>query len=75
MRQVLSLSLPPQTAKEIKKNAKQKGFTSVSSYIKFLFEADNDVISKEELLEDVKIAEKEYKQGKTIKANSLAELL
>ncbi len=75
MRQVLSLSLPPQTTKEIKKNAKQKGFTSVSSYIKYLFEADNDAISKKELLEDVKIAEMEYKQGKTIKANSLAELL
>ncbi len=75
MRQVLSLSLPQQTTEEIKKSAKQKGFASVSSYIKYLFEADNDTISKEELLEDVRIAEMEYKQGKTIKANSIADLL
>ena len=75
MRQVLSLSLPQQTTKEIKKSAKQKGFTSVSSYIKYLFEADSDVISIEELLEDVKQAEKDYKEGKCIKANSLSEAL
>lgn len=75
MRQVLSLSLPQQTTKEIKKSAKQKGFPSVSSYIKYLFEADSDVISKEELLEDVRIAQMEYKQGKTIKADSISDLL
>ncbi len=75
MRQVLSLSLPLQTTKELKKSSKQKGFTSVSSYIKYLFEADQDLISEEELLEDIRIAEKEYKAGKTIKANSIADLL
>lgn len=75
MRKVLSLSLPQQTTKEIKKSAKQKGFDSVSGYIKYLFEADNDVISAKQLLKDVKEAEKDYKAGKCIKANSVAEAL
>ncbi|MBI2437005.1 MAG: hypothetical protein HYV41_04665 [Candidatus Magasanikbacteria bacterium] len=75
MRHVLSISLPLQTTKDIKKNAKQKGFVSVSSYIKYLFETDTNLISKEELLEDVRIAEMEYTRGKTVNANSIAELL
>ncbi|MFH1947439.1 MAG: hypothetical protein ABIJ23_04780 [Candidatus Magasanikbacteria bacterium] len=75
MRQVLSLSLPQQMTKEIKKSAKQKGFSSVSSYVKYLFETDNDVITTEQLLEDVKEAERDYKAGKCIKANSLTEAL
>lgn len=75
MRQVLSLSLPQETTKEIKKSAKQRGFDSVSSYIKYLFETDNDVISAKQLLRDVEEAEKDYKAGKCIKANSLTEAL
>lgn len=75
MRQVLSLSLPQQITKQIKKSAKQKGFESVSGYIKYLFEADNDVISVAQLLKDVEEAEKDYKAGKCIKANSIDEAL
>jgi len=75
MRQVLSLSLPQHTTKEIKKNAKQKGFVSVSSYIKYLFEADNDVITEEQLLKDVQEAERDYKAGRAIKAGSITEAL
>ena len=75
MRQVLSLSLPQPTTKELKKTAKQRGFDSVSGYVKYLFEADKDLISEEELLENIKIAEKEYKEGKCVKANSLVDLL
>jgi Arc/MetJ-type ribon-helix-helix transcriptional regulator len=75
MRQVLSLSLPPQTTKEIKQVAKQKGFPSVSAYVQYLFNTDQDVISKEELLEDIRIAEEEYKNGKCIIANSIREAL
>ena len=75
MRQVLSLSLPQKTTKEIKKSAKQRGFNSVSGYVKYLFEADNDVISAKQLLKDVEEAEKDYKAGKCIKANSVVEAL
>lgn len=75
MRQVLSLSLPTQTTKQIKKKAKQQGFSSVSGYIKYLFETDNDVISTEQLLKDVKEAERDYNTGKCIKAKSITEAM
>jgi hypothetical protein len=75
MRQVLSLSLPQQTTKEIKKSAKQRGFDSVSGYVKYLFDLDKDLISETELLNSVKSARQEYKEGKVIKAKSLAELI
>jgi len=75
MRQVLSLSLPQKTTIEIKKSAKQRGFDSVSGYVKYLFDLDKDLISETELLSSIKSARKEYKEGKTIKAKSLAELI
>ncbi len=75
MRQVLSLSLPQQTTKDIKKSAKQRGFESVSGYIKYLFDSDKDLISEIELLSSIKSAREEYKKGKSIEAKSLADLL
>ena len=75
MRQVLSLSLPQQATKEIKSLSKKKGFSSVSSYIKYLIEMDKDLILEEELLKDIKQGQSDYKKGKCIKANSLTEAL
>ncbi|MBU1179554.1 hypothetical protein KJ885_01280 [Patescibacteria group bacterium] len=75
MRQVLSLSLPQSATKEIKDLSKKRGFDSVSAYVKYLITLDKDLISEEELLEDIKIGQKEYKQGKTVVAKSMAELL
>ena len=75
MRQVLSLSLPARTTQQIKKIAKQRGFASISSYIKYLFEADSDVITTEQLLKDVKEAERDYEEGKCIQATSITEAL
>jgi Arc/MetJ-type ribon-helix-helix transcriptional regulator len=75
MRQILSLSLPESLSEEIKKNAKLRGFNSVSGYIKYLFDLDKDLISDRQLLSSVKEARKEYQQGETIKAKSLADLL
>ncbi|MFH0840615.1 MAG: hypothetical protein V1865_01335 [bacterium] len=75
MRQVLSLSLPDQATKEIKDLSKKRGFESVSGYIKYLVDLDKDLISEKELLLDVKQAEKDYEEGKGIKANSLTEAL
>lgn len=75
MRQVLSLSLPEQITKEIKAISKQRGFNSVSSYVKYLFNLDRDLISEKELLNSINEARKEYRQGKTIKASSIADLL
>jgi hypothetical protein len=75
MRQVLSLSLPEQITKEIKISSKQRGFSSVSGYVKYLFELDKNLISEKELLSSIKEARKEYQSGKTIKAKSIADLL
>ncbi|MDA3840284.1 MAG: hypothetical protein PF572_04290 [Patescibacteria group bacterium] len=75
MRQILSLSLPQEETKELKKNAKERGFSSVSAYVKYLFELDKDLISEKELLSSVKEARDDYEQGKTIKAKSLIEIL
>lgn len=75
MRQVLSLSLPKKTTKEIKKNAKIRGFDSVSGYVKYLFDLDKDLISEKELMNSIKSARDEYKKGKTVKTKSLADLV
>ena len=75
MRQVLSISLPQQTTKKIKTLSKKRGFASVSGYIKHLIELDQDLISEAELLESVRVARKEYKAGKAVKIESIADLI
>ena len=76
MRQVLSMSLPLQTAQVIKKLAKKRGFDSVSAYIKYLVREDeDDLISADELLKIVEEGDREYERGETIKADSIADLL
>ena len=75
MRQVLSVSLPKQTTKEIKTLSKKRGFDTVSGYIKYLIELDQDLISDTELLKSVHEARKEYKEGRAIKAKSMKYLL
>ena len=76
MRQILSISLQEDIIKDIKKRVKNCGFKSVSEYFKYLFKMDTeDIISEKELIKDIKQARKEYKEGKTIKANSLIDLL
>jgi len=76
MRQILSISMPMETINAIKKRVKKSGFNSISEYFKYLFSMDNNnIISEKELLAEIKQAREEYKKGKTIKANSIADLL
>jgi Arc/MetJ-type ribon-helix-helix transcriptional regulator len=75
MRKVLSISITDVLEKEIKKRTKQRGFNSVSDYIKSLLIVDEDLISEEELLEDIKSGQEDYKKGKVIKAKSIADLI
>jgi|AntAceMinimDraft_17_1070374.scaffolds.fasta_scaffold36179_2 Arc/MetJ-type ribon-helix-helix transcriptional regulator len=75
MRQVLSLSFPEKTTKEVKILAKKRGFASLSSYIKYLVELDKDLISETELLKSIRESRKEYREGKSIKVESIAELI
>lgn len=76
MRQIISISLPAVDAQGIKTNATKRGFTSLSSYIKHLYVADKeDLISEDELLQNMQSAHREYKKGKYLTADSVAELL
>jgi len=75
MREVLSISLREQTAEEIKQKAKDKGFLSVSSYISFLIEQDNDLISENELLERSKKSSSKYNKNKLHKLKSVGDLM
>ncbi len=75
MRQVVSLSLPTTEVKQIKYIANKRGYASVSSYVKYLLEADKDLISETELLQATSRARKEYNNGQSIKAKSIADLL
>ncbi|MEA3449907.1 MAG: hypothetical protein U9Q85_02920 [Patescibacteria group bacterium] len=77
MREILSLSMPGKTIKEIKNRVKKRGYKSISSYIKYLLEMDGDdnIISEDSLAKMIKKARQEYKKGTLIKANSIADLL
>ncbi|MFA6486724.1 MAG: hypothetical protein WCT40_05185 [Candidatus Magasanikbacteria bacterium] len=75
MRQVLSLSLPATDVIQIKHLSKKRGYSSVSSYVKHLLAEDSDLISETELLKTIRHAHAEYRAGKSIKLNSLADLI
>jgi hypothetical protein len=75
MREILTLSMPGKTKKLIRKRAKANGFKSVSAYIQCLVTQEDDLISEEELLKTVRQAQKEYKEGKAIEADSLRDFL
>ncbi|MFA4831219.1 MAG: hypothetical protein WC862_04345 [Patescibacteria group bacterium] len=75
MRQVLSLSLPVADVRQIKLLTRKRGYNSVSSYIRYLFKEDSDLISEAELLKTIGSARKEYCAGKSIKAESLVDLV
>ena len=75
MRKVLSLSISEEKTREIKKSSKKRGFSSVSSYVNYLFELDKDLISEEELLGSIKSAREDYKKGRALKVKSIADLV
>lgn len=76
MRQVISISLPENIVKKLKNHIKNSNFASISEYFKYLFEADsNNTISEKELMSAILKSRKEYKNKRTIKAKSIADLL
>jgi len=75
MREVLTLSLPQKTTKIIKKRVEERGFSTVSGYIQYLLETDDELISVEELLKMAKRAESDYKKGRTKKLKSALDLM
>jgi len=75
MRSILSLSLDSTTIQMVKKQSKRYGFNSVSQYLRRLITDNDDLINVDEILKAGEEAKKEYREGKTIKANSIADLL
>lgn len=75
MREILTLSLPQATTKIIKKRVEERGFSTVSGYIQYLLDTDDELISAEDLLKMSKKAERDYKKGKTYKLKSLSDLM
>ncbi len=75
MRAILTLSLPAKAVKTIKKTVKQRGFSTTSSYIKYLIDMDSELIPEQDLIQDINKARQNYKKGKTIKLKSLNDLL
>lgn len=75
MRKVISFSLDAKTINKVKKQSRQFGFANVSQYVRHLVAGYDDIITEDELVKMARSAEKEYREGKTIKANSLADLL
>jgi hypothetical protein len=74
MRQSLSLSLSTDDARQIKNLSKKRGSASLSAYVKFLADTDSELIYESELLKSARLARREYRAGKAIKALSIAEL-
>lgn len=65
MRAVLSVSMPTATLRRLKKKAKDKEMT-VSAYLVRLVDEDEHLISEEELLEDIRVSEKEIREEKGV---------
>lgn len=75
MRKVLSISVTDVLERDIKRKTKKRGFDSVSDYIKNLVVADEDLISEEELLEDIRKGEEDYKKGNVIRGKRLSDFI
>lgn len=75
MRAILTLSLPREAIKMIKKRVAERGFSTVSGYIKYLLAMDDEIISEKELFRDIAKARRDYKNGKIYKLKSLADLM
>ena len=74
MRSVLSISLSEKDKKKVMARAKKAG-KSVSSYILYTLNLEENLVSEDDLVRMSKKAKKDYKEGKTKELNSLADLL
>lgn len=76
MRAVISLSTTREEARRTRRRARDRGFGSVSEYLRFLMRQDEGpLIGEEELLTRAARSDKLEEAGKLIKAKSLAEFV
>lgn len=74
MRSILTISLPQKDKEKLLKRAKKAGMT-VSSYLKSVLDMEQNMISEDELAKIAKKAQKDYDEGKCVRAKSMADLL
>jgi len=67
--------MPAEKITQVKKRVKERGFDNVSSYILSLVSEDDDLISATDLRKMADEAQQEYEAGKSIKVNSVMDLL
>ncbi len=76
MRAVISLSTTREEAHRTRRRARDRGFGSVSEYLRFLMRQDEGpLIGEDELLKRAARSEKLEKTGKLVKATSLSEFM
>lgn len=74
MRAILNISMPLAEKKKIEKRAK-KAKKTVSAYILYALQLEQSLIQEDELIEIIKQAEKDHREGKTKKLRSLEDLM
>lgn len=72
MRTIITISLPTQVAKNLKKTALNENYSGVSDFVRDLYsswEAD------QQLVNDLAVSKKEISQGKAVRIKSASDLL
>lgn len=75
MRQIISISLPKQTAQYVKQQMQRSGFRSQSEYFRHLIDLEAGMISEDDVLNYAKNAKRAHQAGNTTKLSSLADLM
>jgi len=71
MREILNISLSKELADSVRKEVKQKGFSSISEYFRFLIRKEKE----EKLLRELIQSEKEIEKGDFKELKSLDDLI
>ncbi len=74
MREIISVSLSPEKKQQIAERAKKANKT-ISAYMLYAAELEQNLISEEEILKKGKKAKQDHKNGKTKKLKSLSDLM
>lgn len=75
MRTSISFNLSKEESKRTSALAKARGFATLSDYLRFLISQDDvDLISENELVHTAKSLTRLHKEGKLVRARSMADL-
>ncbi|MFA6099831.1 MAG: hypothetical protein WC750_03020 [Patescibacteria group bacterium] len=75
MRTTISFTLTPTVANKTRRLTRQRGFRTISDYLRFLLEQDDvELITENELVRRSKEVDRLHASNKLVKAGSLKEL-